>query len=301
MITSDAVHPRSPHVHGAILSSSIYQSPTEVPGIGRFLSQGAVAGAFAVLLPVVILMLQIDRKGYNFFFLFFLPLFLFGGMAIGLIEGVVIWVCTLIDGHRLDVAVRAFVACLVLLTLLIIITFLFSGPSSYYPNRTPANYYSAFGGYVAFGIVFGFVIGSGFRPGRELIRGTTANRWPIMTALTGVLLRLIVVFGLMDAILNLIWILQRDFRPNDGAIAVIALGHFTAAAVIVFARMPVRLLQVLALVVNFPVVLLFKDRLEPEEVAARTIIFVYIALWGAFLACRWTMPRRQSLQEWFIE
>jgi hypothetical protein len=102
----------------------------------------------------------------------------------------------------------------------------------------------------------------------------------------------------MEAILFFIWVLQRDWRPpQEYGFALVGLIHFTLATAILFVRMPFWLLLPLALVINFPVAALMTDVLKEDDFAYRTITLIYLALWGAFLLCRFSVPRVFSSAE----
>ncbi|HEY4423428.1 MAG TPA: hypothetical protein VGN10_04425 [Pyrinomonadaceae bacterium] len=99
---------RHPYIYGEILSRSLSQSPvSELPGFGRCLSQGIVVGAFVSFLFPVIGMLADRENGYNFLLISWLPFILATGMGFGLFEGVALWACSYIAGHRLNVLARA--------------------------------------------------------------------------------------------------------------------------------------------------------------------------------------------------
>src|SRR5215216_7399802 len=112
MIQSDAAV-RPPYIYGEILSRSLCQSPlSELPGFGRFLSQGIVVGAFvSFLFPLIGILL--NPRGYNYLLIDWLPFFLAIGMGFGLFEGVVLWACSYIAGHRLNALARAAVGAIV--------------------------------------------------------------------------------------------------------------------------------------------------------------------------------------------
>ena len=145
--------------------------------------------------------------------------------------------------------------------------------------------------YAVCGLVFGLVIGSKFRPHYELIRGTSTDRWQGLSGITGLLLRVFVIFSLMVSILCLILSTQRNFDRKEFAFAVIAVSHFALAVVIIFARIPFWLLLSLAIIVNFPIVVFLTDAL-PNVVGFRELTLIYLHLWAAFLLCRLSVPQR---------
>src|ERR1044072_4343929 len=94
MIQSAATMQRPPYIYGEILSHSLIQSPlNQLPGFGRCLSQGIVAGAFASFLFPVFAMLMHPENGYNFLLIAWLPYILATGMGFGIFEALAIWAC----------------------------------------------------------------------------------------------------------------------------------------------------------------------------------------------------------------
>ena len=109
--------------------------------------------------------------------------------------------------------------------------------------------------------------------------------------MTGLLLRVFVIFSLMVSILCLILSTQGDFDRKEFTFSVIAVSHFALAVVIIFARIPFWLLLPLAIIVNFPIVVFVTDAL-PNVVGVRVLTLVYLHLWAAFLLCRLSVPQR---------
>jgi hypothetical protein len=309
MIASEATLPNEqpPHVYGDIMCS-IYQSPrAEIPSIATFLSQGAAVGALLAFLSPVRGMLSHPENGYNFLLVYYLPVFLGGGMLFGLCEGVVLWAGTYLLSHRIHPIIRAILGPVLLVTLISIYAYLFAEPTPYDEEVSTTNYLLGIGIYAGCGVILGLVIGSRIRPFSELIRGATAERWPVMTALTGLALRLFVIFGLMVSILSLILSMQGDFQRSEFTMSVIAVSHFGVAVLIIFARTPFWLLLPLALIINSPIAALITDVLKPDELFVRTITLNYLALWGGFLLCRASVPRealdfiKREARYYFIE
>ena len=105
-MSASAPYQRPPY--GEILSPSVYPSlQYELPGIGRFLSQGVAAGAGIYFLIQLTIILLEPRGGRIFVFVYFLPFVLVWGMLLGLFEGLVIWACSELSGGRLNAAVRS--------------------------------------------------------------------------------------------------------------------------------------------------------------------------------------------------
>jgi hypothetical protein len=268
----------------------MYQAPMwDLPGFGRFLTQGIVVGAFVSFVFTVIAMLAHPENGYNFLLIAWLPYILATGMGFGVFEGVLIWACSYIAGRRLHPLPRAGLGIVVLAILIVIF--------NYFNSDAPVNHdayikdwlrFIAF--YGAIGAVFGLVSGSKFSPMSELLRGTTPPRWLVLNGITGFLLRVFMIYAMMESTLLLIWMTQLE-RPQHGFIfAAIALSHCIAAIVILFTRMPFWLLLLSALLINFPVAALITDVLTNEQILERNLIIAYLALWSTFLLCRVSVP-----------
>lgn len=274
-----------------IFGEFLYASENELPGVGKFLWQGATVGALlAFLWPVAGLLSTSPYYGY--LFVNALPWVLAAGIGFGVLEGILIWACTYLTGHRLHALVRAVIGVVVLALLLIAWDFVFSEPSPYDKEVSAARYLLNIGIYSSCGVIFGLVIGSRFDPLQELIRGTTPPRWSVLAAITGFALRIAVIFFLMLTVLILVWMLEGRAGRKELTFSVIAVSHFIAAAVIVFARMPFWLLLPLAIIVNFPTAVVVTDVLTEDESNSRALVLVYLHLWAAFLFSRMSVPKK---------
>jgi len=294
MIASEVTLPneRPLHVYGEILFNT-YQSPrAEIPSIATFLSQGAAVGALLVFLFPIIGMLSHPNNGYNFLLISRVPVFLGWGVLFGLCEGTALWAGTYLLSHRIHPIIRAILGSVLLVALVWTFSYLFAEPSQYDREVSATDYLTAIGIYAGCGVILGLVIGSRIRPLSELIRGTAAEQWPVLNAFTGLALRLVATFGLMVSILFLILSTQGDFSRIEFTMSVIAVSHFAVAVLIIFARTPFWLLLPLALIIDFPIAALITDVLKPDDLIVRTIAFIYLGLWGGFLLCRASVPRK---------
>lgn len=271
------------------LSRSVYAERDERPGLVTWLSQGIVVGALFSFLFVVMAMLSNPSNGYNFLLIAWLPFFLACGTAFGVLEGTGLWACSYIAGRRLHALVRIVLGMVILAILLAGTGFIFAeAASTDDTSRQEALLLIAF--YSAAGAVFGLVSGSRFRPLAELLRGSTSPRLRVPAAITGFILRVLVVYLLMDVILMAIWFSQRDFHRKEFGFVAIALVHLLAALVIIFLRMPFWLLLPLALIINFPIALVITEVLTNAQNAERYLIIAYLTLWAAFLLTRVSVP-----------
>lgn len=157
-------------------------------------------------------------------------------------------------------------------------------------------------------VVCCMVIGSNLRPWRTLIYGVGGHdkRTTIMAAVTGILLRLLVVFLSMESILLLICILHSNFLQSDLYFALFAVGHCTLAAIISFRRFKFVTLAALSLIIISSLMLVFKfsDRMHW---IVFYIILGYLALWIAFLLTRSSLAHsaflniKQELRYYLID
>lgn len=259
----------------------------EQPGVATFLLQGAMVGGLLGFLSLVVGMLSHPDNGYNFFLMFYLIPFVLSGMVLGAFEGSIIWGCTHVAARRLHIILRGFIGLVVHAGVMTLMTVVLA--EHFVPEKDPstADYLVAIGYYIGFGVVFGLVVGSRFEPWYELFRGTpTASSVRVETGLSGFILRVVVIFGFMESVLNLIWQQQRNEVSSEQTIAVIAVIHFILAGVLVFARMPTWLLVQLALLVNFPIVLFITDVLTTNDTGMRILSIFYLTIWFVFLVTR---------------
>jgi hypothetical protein len=248
-----------------------------------------VVGAFIAFLFPVAGMLLHPENGYNFLLIAWLPYILATGMGFGVGEGVLIWACSYIAGQRPNALGRATLGIVVQALLLVSFTYFY--PDQRPRSNAPLKVWLIFIViYAAVGVTFGLVSGSKFSPMRELLRGTNPPRWVGLNGITGFLLRVLITYAMMEATLWVILMLQRSRSQSELAFAAIAFGHCAVATVILFTRMPFWLLLPLALLINFPVVVLITDVLTEDMIGLRPIIIAYLTVWAAFLLCRVSVP-----------
>lgn len=287
MIQSGATVPyqRPPFIYGEILSRSICEADRpELPGIGRFLSQGAAIGAFiSFLFPLYGI---VSTRGYTFLLIGALPFFLAGGIAFGLLQGFGIWGCTRLVRHQLGRSARAIIGVLIFALLSVASFLIFSSPE--HETATLEDYVLEILKYIAIGVTFGLVTGSRLQPWRELVRGMKSlpAQSRLLTAITGLALRVIILFFLMESVLILVWMLKFTFPQPEFVWVLIALCHFAAALVIVFARLKFWLMLPLALIVNLPILAFITELLKEEHVFMWYVSVGYLAVWAAFLLTR---------------
>jgi len=259
----------------------------EQPSVVTFLAQGAVVGALIGFLALVFAMVLHPDNGYNFFLMLFLLPFLLSGMVLGAFEGSIIWACTYLARRRLHLLLRAFIGLVVHAGLMILMTMVLAERAVPQRDVSTTDYVWSICFYIGFGLVFGLLVGSRFEPLYELFRGITSTpALAVETGLSGFALRVVVIFGFMESVLNLIWQQQRIQLSSEQTMALIAIVHFVVAGVIVFARMPIWLLVPLALLVNVPIVLYFTEVLTGNDGGMRILTIFYLTVWFIFLATR---------------
>jgi len=259
----------------------------EQPSVVTFLAQGAVVGALIGFLALVFAMVLHPDNGYNFFLMLFLLPFLLSGMVLGAFEGSIIWACTYLARRRLHLLLRAFIGLVVHAGLMILMTMVLAERAVPQRDVSTTDYVWSICFYIGFGLVFGLLVGSRFEPLYEFFRGTTSTpALAVETGLSGFALRVVVIFGFMESVLNLIWQQQRIQLSSEQTMALIAIVHFVVAGVIVFARMPIWLLVPLALLVNVPIVLYFTEVLTGNDGGMRILTIFYLTVWFIFLATR---------------
>lgn len=277
-------------VYGQILARSAHEAAkhSQIPGIGRFLTQGMAAGVFVFFVLPLLYTLYNFGRSFNSFIILLLPIYLAIGMSLGLVQGLVIWACTRLARHNLDKGSRAAIGVLVMATVIGVGYLL--NPSQPRNETADLEYYLAFGGVNIFiGVTYGLFTGSRLQPWRELVRGAEwlPRQSRLLTGFTGLLLRVVIIFSLMESILLVIDTLRSDSQ-NDLLLFGIAFGHFIAASVIVFARLKYWLLVPLAIILNLPVVVLITDVLTHADLFWWYVAVSYLGLWAAFLLTRWS-------------
>lgn len=279
-----------------IESDGLQSCDDELPGFGAFLSQGAVVGALMGFATLTYSMITQSRNAYSFFLMLALLPSLLYGMVFGAFEGSLIWICTRFAGRRLHFLLRGFVGVGVHVTLMTLVGLLVEKSSPPLEDSATVNYFYGIWFYIGYGLLLGVVTGSRFEPWYELSRGTITTPWRVVaTGLTGIALRVVVIFAFMQSVLYLIWAQEGITVRSEYRIAVMAVIHFVVAGVIVFARMPSWLLVLLAVIINLPVILFVTEVLATDRGPMRMLTFIYLAIWFAFLVTRLS-DTKQSTQ-----
>ena len=259
------------------------------PTIGRFLSQGTTAGATVAFVLPLIYILSHPTNVYNCVFIFLLPFSLVASMILGLLPAILIWACTRWTGRALSSGERVGLGILVTLLFMFAAYLLIPGArDSIIPSKPPYTTHLTI--YGTAGIVTGLIIGSRLQPWSALVRGVDGipPKARVLTAVTGFVMRVLVVWGLMESTLTLMCTLQGAFTSREPLYAGLLLAHFTFASVIIFTRMRFTRLVPLALIANVPVGLLIRDFFRPPDDYGIAIAAIfYLAVWAIFLLSRW--------------
>ena len=273
------------YVYGGILYERVEpESPQARVGLATCLTQGVLTGS--VLMFLFWLLLNSSHRGPGFDYIVFFPLVLTWGVFAGLVEGLVIWLCTRVAGHNLQWFTRALIGALVPAIPYFLMLAL-ALPNSYGPlNLTP--YVIAFIIPGAIGAILGLFTGSRLDAWSELVRGVDSvphNAW-FLTGLTGFVLRLAIIFFLMESILAITVVLQSENLGIDSVSFVLLLLHFGAAFLIVFARLTFWKVLPLAIIINFTLAAYMVDLLKVVPVVFFYLYVGYLSAWGLFLISR---------------
>lgn len=279
MSENAATVPQTPYVYGSVLLRSVYQPQSLEPSrLGRCLSQGAATGAVIGFLFCLI-QAGLHNNGY---LLLVLPFLLVIGIIMGLFQGLVVWGWMRLAEHHLSWGYRMAIGVSTA-TMFVLLWFVI-----WVPRLT--NHLFPLAVYLSICIALSLAAGSKLQPWRELVRGAEAlpQQWRLLTGITGFLLRVVVVFFLMETILATITTLQLDYSQKDLAFTRIAAVHCIVAFAIVFARLRFWILLPLALLVNVPTVLWLTE-VAKDDVLSSYFVIGYLALWAAFLLSRWSV------------
>jgi hypothetical protein len=246
------------------------------------MAQGAATGAILEFLLVVIQIFTVPNP-YNFLFLYGLPVILGFGAGWGTVKALVIWTCAKLAHRRVPWLIRCLIAAAVLTGLTRVFEVFF--PHEPGPPVSPSW---IVGSAVFTALACGIIIGSNLNPWRALVRGAgfIVPRSAFLAGVTGFILRLFIVFALMSAIMLMICMTQMNATHKEVVWATLALGHLSAALLVVLIRMRFLPLLILSVLVTAPVVMLVAEFQHTLEWGFYPILG-YLAAWIAFLLARW--------------
>lgn len=259
------------------------------PGLATLLAQ-AVVGAFFGNVVVVIAKVLLDYHPYNSIYAFSLPLLLTGGLETGVPAGLLVWAGgKLVHGSLLTIT-RSLVGIFVMSLAWFLFWSVLGGQEI---SRTELLW--ALPLTLVPGVMIGLVTSSRLRLGRELVRRgeADATALKIVAALTGLVLRLLVVFLFLVSLILEIATLQSYFlesAPDEDLRSLLVAnsllcGHAALGVVILFVRLKFSPLATLAAIAAVPLVAVFGALPEMDEVT-RIVILGYMGVWGLFLLSR---------------
>lgn len=262
-----------------LIERHVYAPPVvQLPPVITFMAQGAVgciAGNFVLILTEIFL----APDNNNALAVLFLPLLFYFGGLIGVPTGAVIWAVSDRLKRPLNKIGNVVIGVVVVALSFSFYVILFNVPLQRWVLEA----------IVLPGIGIGLVTGLRFRPGHELVR-VSDRVGPVLhvfAGMSGVVLRLTVAVLFMASCIALIGIVQSSYYQRlDRVWSMVAFGHFTAALVLLFARIRIELLLPLAVIVNAPVVarLFMPPKLEE---AVPYVAIAYLVLWALFLLTNW--------------
>lgn len=257
------------------------------PGVATLISQAVVGGFFGSFLAgLVWLLLHYELN--NGLFVYSLPLMLAFGLATGLPAGLLMWACSRLANGSLHIVNRFVIAVLVVAAgwFCTWLLWMKKAPS-------PETLLWVAEAILVTGITMSLVTGSRLRLWRELVRHGEASGTVlrILAGLTGIILRVLIVFFLLSSLIVLISTFQTAYRlseyPQSTLVwVVLVFGHFALGVVVLFVRMRFPVLAFLTAIASMPPVASFW--LVPNWAPETRYIFVgYLCLWAVFLLTRW--------------
>jgi len=271
---------RERHVHPAVV----------VPQLGlTTLAAQATLGSFFGSFVLVIAQILLVYHPYNGLFIMYLPFLLAFGLATGVPAGLLIWAGAKVARGPLHTINRCVLGVLVLS-----VASFFLWLSWFEQDTSPEVQRWALPVILVPGIMIGLITGSRLRLGRELIRGGEATALKLLAGLTGLLLRVVVVFLFLASVITTISVLQLYSHATTQLPAqvraeliwtVLLFCHSTLAVVVLFVRMKIWPLAILTTIAATPVFAsLFVAEIDP---LVRYIVIGYLATWAMFLLTRW--------------
>jgi hypothetical protein len=281
-----AAHQRPPYIYGEVLSRIAYTAEINArwdrPRFGVYMAQGAATGAVLEFSQVVLQIITVPNP-YNFLFMYGLPVILAFGAGWGMVKALVIWTCAKLARRRVPWLIRCLIAGGVMTGLTRVFEVFF--PQEPGP---PVSLSWLAGSTISIALTCGVVIGSNLNPWRAVVRGANfiVPRSAFVAGVTGLILRLFIVWAFMGAVMLRICTTQMNSTHKDVVWASLILCHLTAALLVVFIRMPFWLLVILSTLVTAPVVRLVIEFQHKLEWGFYPVIG-YLAVWIAFLLARW--------------
>ena len=253
------------------------------PGLARFIAQAAIGFIVSYFALILARMLLVPEQG-NDWFVFWLVAVFIVSLEVGVVAGLIIWLCTVMLRHSPNAIYRSVIG-------MVIVALLWFGLalSLGWEPRTDVDQLWVLAVIIVPGIGIGAVTNSRLRVWHELVRtGEAVHRLPkILAGFTGLVLRPVVVFMFMCCLIVLIARLQPDYEGGNGWLwPALLCGHFAAGSAILFARLKTSLLFPVALIANAPII----AALVQFHVAGPDlwpVAIPYLGVWALFLLTRW--------------
>jgi hypothetical protein len=248
-----------------------------LPGFGRLMSQGALAGALSSFL-CVFFKLIIFPHNYDGLLVASLLVVLIYGAVFGLIVGLVLWCATHIIERRLGRTSRLIITSVLAVTLTYLISLLlaFAGQAYFDSQMIPM--------FMLIIVTVGLITGSHYQPERALLQGMRASPadqlWSVI--LIGFLLRVLYVFLCMQFLLAVILAARDDHQTQVLRIVLPLFGYFLINALFSFNNAQSLWLVFLAVLTNVALIFVLVYFWE-TLFYSRPVIIGYLALWFVFL------------------
>ena len=262
----------------------VYSPPVvRRPNVATIMAQAAVgftAAGFLLILARIFLV----PDTYNIVYVFALPVVFTFALVMGVPAGLFVWAGMELAGNTLNNIYRSVIAVIIVALVFMSFAIFLNAPL---PAEHEQHWVLAMVLSPAIGV--GLVTGSRLRVWHELARGgdRVGTVLRFLAGFSGVVLRTTVVVLFMVSCIALVSILQSPpYQRTDRIWAILACAHFTAALVLVFARMKSELLLPLAMIVTAPVAVRLFVVPEVWELV-RYLAIGYLALWAVFLLTRW--------------
>jgi hypothetical protein len=275
--------------------AQVSKAESEKKTIFTFLAQGAVGGAVGCFLLVAGCLLAYPG-GYNILYLVFLPILLAYGAVVGAVTAIFVWLPQALFKRRLGFIMRALIATVSLMLL--------GFALSTWVEHREIEYWSLLlvvGLYGLITLPVALMTGASVRPCRLMVLGANRRKfgykqrnwvgYPV-----GFLLRVVSVFGLLEALLTLaLWISARrmggDAIPGPERLPAIGLAllYFLASSYFSINTPRKPFLVPTAIVLNLPlgVLTLYLVHLATAESNYLAYLFLgLVGLWTLYTLAR---------------
>jgi hypothetical protein len=252
--------------------------PVNLPSLKTLAGQAVAGSVFShfVVFLIPCLLSQVDFG----FWLIALPFFLFASLFGGVPAGFIIWACTRSDARPLHWAYRCGIALLVLLPGWLYLSSIMFGAVA-----SVQLWFLAW--LLVPALVIGLLTHSGLRVGRELARGGEAvgGTSRVLAALSGVVLRVLVVLSFMESFLATICLARAPNFQQELILTTLLCGHFAAGTIVLFVRTDLELLAIIASIALAPLIIAFVTFPQLTEIL-RYVFAGYIGWWVMFVFTR---------------